>query len=301
MKWLCYVGFGLICFGLGIVFTYLIQGQIVYENIQSFFITGATFGVSGGLALGVVNLFVTLYNKRKEEKEKAIVNLRKHTEALIPILKEWAEKPLTSSEEYLFSLGQQHIMSGYKQLWNTVEGTSGIRKTQSQYENLEKEASQCVRNVLKKQALETSQKIDPDILDDLARAIQNFLERRQSEGKIYTFFAKQSREPSTNTDEYVLQSLRNDGLVKNTYLEGDGKSLLKLAEIMNNLLSDSHLQEMTKSLRTLASQLHESRNAFRERINLIINEINYAVKEEDKILAGKCEKCKAVKDKWHIR
>lgn len=300
MKWLPSLVLGLLCFLLGISFTYWIQGQLVYENVKGFFVTGISFGLIIGLAIEGVEMLKSWRNEKRDEKEKTMVNLGKHTEALIPILKEWAEKPLDFSKEYLFSLAQQHIMVGYKQLWNTIEGTSGIRKTLSQYENLEKETLQSIRNILKKLALETHQKIEPDILDDLARAIQHFLELRHSEGKLYTFSAKQFIDPSANTSEYVLQSLRNDGSGGTTYLKGDRKSLLTLAESLNNVLSDSHLQETTKSLRILASQLYELRNAFKQGISSIIDAITYAVTKEDKILLGYCTQCANVKKKWKI-
>jgi len=299
MKWLCYFGFGLICFGLGIVFTYWIQGQFVYENIRSFLITGTSFGVVGGLAFGGLDLFVTLRKEKKDEEKDAMTDLRKHTNDLVPILKKWAEEPLSFSGEYLFSLGQQHIMSGYKQLWNTIEGTSGIRKTQLQYENLEKGIIQSVRNILKKLALETSQRIEVEDLDDLAREVQHFLELH-SEGKLYTFSVKQSIDPSTNTGEYALQSLRSNGQAKTTYLKGDRKNLLTLAENLNNVLSDSHFQEMIKSRKILASQLYELRNTFKQGISSNIGAITYAVAKEDKILLGNCTQCANVKEKWKI-
>lgn len=300
MKWLSYVAFGLISFGLGIVFTYWMQGQLLYESIQSFIITGASFGVIVGLLTEGAEMLKAWRSEKKDKKEKAMVDLGKHTEALIPVLKEWAETPLNSSKEYLFSLGQQHIMNGYKQSWNTIEGASGIRQTQSQYENLEKETLQSVRNVFKKQLLEASQKIEDATIDDLAIEIKHFLELRHSEGKSYTFSAKQSIDPSAKTGEYVLRSLRSDGSARNTYLKGDRKSLLTLADIMNNVLSDSHLQELTKSLRTLASQLYELRNTFKQGISSIIDEITCAVSKEDRILLGNCTQCGDTKKKWKI-
>jgi len=268
--------------------------------MSDFFITGTSLGLILGLVIEGVEMLKSWRNEKRDEKEKAIGDLGKHTEALIPILKEWAEKPLDFSKEYLFSLARQHIMVGYKQLWNTIEGTSGLRKTLSQYENLEKETLQSIRNILKKLALETHQKIELDILDDLARAIQHFLELRHSEGKLYTFSAKQFIDPYMNTGEYVLQSLRNDGSGGTTYLKGDRKSLLTLAESLNNVLSDSHLQEMTKSLRILAPQLYELRNAFKRGIYSIADKVTFAVTKEDRILLGNCIQCTNVKKKWKI-
>jgi hypothetical protein len=299
MKWLSYVACGLISFAFGIVFTYWIQGQLVYESIRNFIITGASLGVIFGLLTKGVDMFNMRRSEKKDEKEKAMVDLGKHTEAIIPILKEWAETPLDSSKEYLLSLAQQHIMNGYEQLWGIIEGTTGIRQTQSQYENLEKETLQSVRDVFKKQLLEASQKVEDATVDDLAIAIKSFLERH-SQGKSYTFSAKQSLDPSAKTGEYVLRSLKNNGSVSNTYLKGDRKSLSALADIMNNVLSDSHLQELTKNLRTLATRLYELRNTFKQRISSIIDKITSAVSKEDKILLGNCTQCADIKKKWKI-
>lgn len=296
MKWLCYFGFGLICFGLGIVFAYWIQGQFVYEDIRSFFITGTTFAVIIGFAIEGLALFAIRHNERKEEKEKAIIDLGEHTERLLPILKKWAEQPLTPPTEYLFSFAQQHIVSSDKSLHNMIQGNDGINNIKSQYNGLQKKISEYIRNAMERQFLKNSQ--DTDILGDLMREIRDFHEKRKSMKRPYTF--KVNPMPSTIPNQYQLQSQRSDGSIKATYATGKKKNLQALANNLNSLLVDSNLQTMTETLLNLGNRIYELHRTFKERIDSMINGIAYGIKE-DKILTGTCEICKAIKNKWHIR
>jgi hypothetical protein len=296
MKWsYCCIGFGL-CFGLGIVFTYWIQGQLFYEDVRNFLLTGTSFAVIIGLIYGGSNLFVTLYKERKEEKKNAIINLEEHTEQLLPILKKWAEQPLTPPTEYLFSFAQQHIVSSDKSLHNMIQGNDGINNIKSQYNGLQKKISEYIRNAMERQFLKNSQ--DTVILGDLVREIRDFHEKRKSMKRPYTF--KVNPMPSTIPNQYQLQSQRSDGSIKATYLTGKKKNLQALANNLNSLLVDSSLQTMTETLLNLGNQIYELHRTFKERIDSMINGITYGIKE-DKILTGTCEICKAIKNKWHIR
>lgn len=293
MKWLCYISFGLICFGLGIVFTYWIQGQFVYENIKSFFITGISFAVIVALIYEGLNLFVTLYKERKEEKKSVIINLRKHTDDLLPVLRKWIEEPLTPPTEYLFSLVQQHIVSIDQSLHDMLKGSDGIDNTKSRRNDLQKKIPKYIREAIGKQISTDFPELNIDILEELERALERDLMK-----KSYTFIV--APDPSTTPSGHVLQSQRKDGSVKDTYLAGKKRNLQTLAKTMNNLQVDPNLQEMIENLEILSNRLRELQDAFRKEIDLIIKKITYAVPEEGGILAGRCEMCIDVKVKWHI-
>ena len=111
MKGLSYLLVGLLGFCLGIIFTYWIQGQIYYENIQSFIVTGATFAVILNLGHKGLDMVTAWHNEQKKERKEAIINLIKHTTDLLPTLQKIADNPSASSDEYPYPLVQQHIAS----------------------------------------------------------------------------------------------------------------------------------------------------------------------------------------------
>jgi hypothetical protein len=297
MKWLSYVAFGLIFFSLGIVFTYWMQGQLMYESIRSFIITGASFGVIASLVTEGVEMLRVWRKDKKDEKGKAMADLRKHTEDLVPILKKWAEQPQEPPSEYLFPFVQQHV-SGDEQVRNILGGTDGMDNTKSQCDELQKKIPRYIRDIIGKQAFESFPELEPDIINTLVDEIRLFHENQYSKKRSYTFVA--TFDSSMSPNKYALQSQKSDGSVRSTYLMGDKKNIQTLAEIMNNLLTDSHLQEMTKTLLTLADRFYKLQNAFKQRIDSIINEITYALPEQNKILPGKCGKCETIKNKWNI-
>lgn len=292
MKW--YLVVGLICFGLGIIFTYWIQGQFVYENIKNFVITGVSFGLIATLMTKGVGMVQARRSERRKEKKKVITDLINHTKILIPELKKWAERPLTTSNELPFLLAQQHIVTGYVQLRNIIEAKDGIKNTDSQFNTQEKAIIKYIRDALEKQRPQ----LESATINHIARDIKLFHEKQYSKGKSHIFDV--ILDTSVTPNKHVLQSIRNDGLVKDRYLLGDKQDLLTLAETANSLLKDSYLQEMTKTQRTLGHRIYELRIAFKEKIHSLIDEITYAVSDENKILRGKCKKCKDAKKKWKI-
>jgi len=298
MKWLSYLGFGLICFGLGIIFTYWIQGQFVYESIQNFIITGVSFGLIATLTTKGVEMIQERSSARKKEKKKVMADLIKHTVVLIPELKKWAEQPLTTSNELPFLLAQQHIMSGYMELRNIIEGKDGIKNTYSQYNAIEKATTKHIQDAFEEQIPEKLLKLESETINDLVGVIKRFHEKQHSKGRSYTFNV--IPDTSVTPNKHVLQSKRDDNLAIDNHRIGDKEDLLTLAETANNLLKDSVLQEMTKTQRALLHQIPELRIAFKQKIHSLIDEITYSITDEGKILCGKCKKCKDAKKKWKI-
>ncbi len=298
MKWVSCLVFGLIGFGFGIIFTYWIQGQFVYGPIQNYIIGGASFGLIVSLLTKGVEMVISWRSGNKKEKNKAITNLIKHTEVLIPELKKFSEQPLAPSKDYPSSLAIQHILSGYKQLTNTLEGNKGLKNTESRYSDLETKIKDYITNIVKKQVPEKLSKPRLTVIYELVEDIKYFHERRRSKGKSYIFSVL--LDTSLTPNKHVLQSVKDDGTIQTRYIIGDKKDLLALAETMNNLLKDSYIQEMTKTLWTLGNQLHELRITFRRQTDSIIDEITYAITDKDKILHGNCTKCSGIKEKWKI-
>jgi ElaB/YqjD/DUF883 family membrane-anchored ribosome-binding protein len=297
MKWLPSLLLGLTCFAFGVVFAYWIQGQLLYESIKNFVITGTSFALVVGLTVEGGQMFREWHKGKKDEKEKAMADLRKHTDDLVPILKKWAEQPQEPPNEYLLPFVQQH-MSGDEQVRNILGETDGMDNTKSQCDELQKKIPRYIRDVIGKQAFENFPELQSEEINALVDEIRLFHENQYLKERSYTFVA--TFDSSIPLNKYALQSRKSDGSVRSTYLMGDKKNVQTLAEIMNNLLADSHLQEMTKTLLTLADRLYKLQNTFKQRIDSIINEITYAITEQDKILRGKCTKCEDAKNKWNI-
>ena len=269
----------------------------MYENVRDFFITGTSLGLIFGLTIQGVDMLRIWHKDKKDEKEKAIADLRRHTNDLMPTLKKWAEQPQEPLNDYLLPFVQQHML-GDAQVRNILGGTNGMNNTKSQCEELQKKIPRYIRDIIGKQAFENFPELQPEEIDALVDEIRLFHENQYLKRRSYTFVA--AFNPSMSPDKYALQSQRSNGSVRSVYLMGGEKNIRTLEEIMNNLLADSHLQEMTKTLRTLADRLYKLQNAFKQRIDSIINEITYVITEQDKILHGKCTKCEDVKNKWNI-
>jgi len=290
----------LLCFLLGISFTYWIQAQPTYEDVKGFFITGTSFALILGLTIQGVNLLIIRNKNRKDEKEKAIADLRRHTSDLIPVLRKWAEQPQCPPSDYLFPFVQQHA-SGDTQLQNILKemnNIEGVNNTKSQWDDLQEEIPTYASNAIKKHACESFPELKPDVIHELVDNINLFLQKQYSKKKSYIFVAKS--ESSTPSDRYMLRSERSDGAVISEYMTANKKNIQALTATLNDLLVDAFLQEKTKLLMTLTDRLLELQNAFKRRINLIINEITYALPEQNKILCGKCRKCENIKNKWNI-
>jgi hypothetical protein len=276
---------------MGIIFTYWIQGQIIYENIRSYVVTGATFGVILSLAYKGLDMVTSWHNEQKKEKKEDIDNLGKHTNDLLPVLQKIAENPSTSSTEYLFSLAQQHITSD-EQLNNILNGEDGLKNTEFSYTALQKKIDTHIENAIETEFL----KLESAIFCILFEDIKDFLKKISVKGKSYVFVAV------TDSSNLItsLQSTRSDGLVINTYLTGKKEELLVSAKAMNDLLTDTSLKEMFNTQEILGQRLYQLRLTFKQKIHEIINEITYSVSSEGKILSGYCKKCEDIKKKWKI-
>lgn len=292
MKWLSYLLVGLLGFCLGIIFTYWIQGQIVYENIQSFIVTGATLGLILSLAYKGLDMVTSWHNEQKKEKNEAKANLRKHTNDLLPVIQKIAENPSTSSTEYLFSLAQQHIDSN-EQLKNILNGKDGLKNTESSYNASLKKINARIEEVIKTEF----PKLESTILPLLFEDIKEFHEKMRSQGKSFVFVAK----IDTANSATILQSVRDDGKVMNTYLIEKKEDMPTFAETMNTFLTDTSLDEMYAQLEILGQRLYQLRAAFKQKISEIADEIAYSVTDDGKILNGCCKKCEDTKKKWNIK
>src|SRR4030042_28198 len=138
MKLLPYFVRALLWFLLGISFTYWIQAQPAYEDIKGFFVTGTSFALILGLMIQGVNLLNTRNKNRKDEKEKAIADLRRHTNDLIPVLRKWAEQPQHPPSDYLFSFVQQHANGDtqLRNIFNEMNNIEGANTTKPQWDDL---------------------------------------------------------------------------------------------------------------------------------------------------------------------
>ena len=234
--------------------------------------------------------------KHKEKREK-IENLKKHTEDLIPELKKWAEAPLMFSKEPLFVLAQQHIKD--TELWDIIEGSNGIRATQSQYDTLEDDVLKQIETAIKKNVSEKLPKFEIENLNWFVEDIKEFIEQKLSKDKSYIFVVE--TDASITPYKYYISSVRPDGSShRSKYQKGAKENLEKLAEILNNILNDAQLHQMIKALHDLGQRLYNRRATFREKMNLIINNTVYAVSDEDRILLGKCKRCEHIKKKLKI-
>lgn len=290
----------LIWFLLGISFTYWIQGQPVYEDVKGFFVTGTSFALIVSLAFQGVKLLNTRNKNRKDEKEKAIADLRRHTNDLISVLRKWAEQPQYPPNDYLFPFVQQHA-NGDTQLRNILKemnNIEGVNNTKSQWDGLRGEIPNYALKAIEKHACASFPELKPDIIHELVDNINLFLQKQYSKKKSYIFVAKS--EPSTSSDRYVLRSERSDGSDTIEYVIANKENIEALTTTLNSLLVDASLQEKTRILMILTDRLSKLQNTFKRRIDTIINEITYALPEQNKILCGKCRKCEAVKNKWNM-
>lgn len=286
MKWFHYFSLILVSFGIGIVFTYWIQGQVFYNDVKNWIVGGSSFAVIIGLIYGGSNLFVTVYKERKEEKGKAMVNLKEHTHQLLPVLSKWAEEPLSPPTDYEFSFTRQHIATFNEALKDMLKDMDNTRQ---QCDGLQRNIPKYFRETIRTRVPTDFPELDADALHE----IENDLMKSGD-------FVGAVHDPSANPIKYILQRQIAGGEVKRSYVVGTDEKVLPLAETLNDLRVDSHLKEMNENLTTLLGRLQELKNAFRKKVYSIIQEIASGVEEKDKILAGKCEKCRNIKDKWHI-
>jgi hypothetical protein len=127
------------------------------------------------------------------------------------------------------------------------------------------------------------------------RDIKEFMEKRLFEDKYQTF------QVVPDNSQYSIRSVTADGATsRSQYQRGTKENLQKICDIMNSIQKDAHFEEMTKTLVKLGHQLYDLRITFERKINLLVNNIKYAVSDEHKILLEKCDWCQALKNKWKI-
>lgn len=229
------------------------------------------------------------------ERNKMVENLKKHTQDLIPELRKWAEHPLKHSEEPLFLLTQQHIKNS--ELWEMLEGSEGIRATQSRYDALSNGVNKQIGEIIKGRVSEKLPNLEIQHVAWFVEDIRDFTQKKIFKGKSY-IFKVETNSSTTRPHSYHLSSFTADGSQARVgYQTGKKKNLKELANIMNNILEGSQFEETIRTWKDLGQQLHKKRKVFRENIGVLINNITYAVSDEDKILFGQCHKCEEVKRK----
>jgi len=232
--------------------------------------------------------------RQDTKREKAMDSLVKHTADLLPELENWAKQPLTLSEEHLFLQTRRHIMEGYKEIWNTLEGKKGIRTTESQYNALSDEILRQIEKAIGKKIEEILPKFEIEHLDWFVSDIRDFVEKRFFGNKSHTFVVV------PDGSRYSIQSEKADGTTCRKYQIGTDENLQEIKEIMNNIQKDAQLEEKVKTLKILGNQLYPLRTVFEKEIGRLINNIKYATSDENRILLGRCDLCEALKKKWNI-
>ena len=215
-----------------------------------------------------------------------MVSLKEHTYQLLPVLEKWAEDPLSPPTDYRFSFTRQHVATFNEALKDMLED---MDNTRSQCNSLQRNIPKYIRETIRTQVPTDFPELDAETLD----SIESDLMKSGA-------FVGAVHDPSATPIKYILQRQIAGGKVKSSYLVGTDEKVLTLAKTLNDLRVDSHLKEMNENLTTLLGRLQELKDTFRKKVHLIIQEIASGVEEKDKILAGKCEKCRNTKDKWHI-
>lgn len=289
MKWLRYLTIFLIGFGLGIILTYLIQGHPTFETVLNFILGGSSLG----LIVEVGEVFRQWLKDNKEERKEMIKKLIEHAHDLLPDLEKWASQPLMSFSLY----AKQHIETGYGELWNLLEGEdNGIKALETKYYLNDKNIDMLIENTITNKISEELPKFKIEHLEWFVEDIKDFLEKKRFENKLYIF--KVVTDTSTTPYRHFIYSERSDSSVERSpYQTGTKENLEKLEKIMNNILNDAQLQGMLMDLHDLGKQLYNAREAFSRKMNIVINNITYAVSDEDKILLGVCDRCKQIKKK----
>lgn len=240
---------------------------------------------------------ITFFIGRQDTKHKeAMDSLVKHTVDLLPELAKWAEQPLTLSEEHLFLQARQHIMIGYTEIGNILEGNDGIRNTESQYKALSDAILKQIETSIRNKVSEKLPKFDIENLDLFVRDIESFVEERLFKNKSHLFEARIYFSPN-----YTIVSGKADGAIfRVQYQLGNKEDLEELAAIMNSIQKDTQLEEKVRAFHALGQQLYDLRMTFKEKVNLLITNIKYGVSDEDRILLGKCDWCQTLKKKRKI-
>jgi len=281
LKYILVVTISALSFLSGIIFAHLMRGQLAYEQLINSIITGISAGLSLGLIITIIFEVVQLLAQRqkdkKVEKEKAIANLQKHTADLKPILEKWAKEFQISPTEYLFSLVKQHIP-----LFGELDNV------RSQCNDLQKNISRYIRTIIKQASADF-----PELDAETLGWIENDLGKSG-------IFVSALKNRSVTPIKYALSRQTESGSVKAEYLVGTEEKVKALAKTLNDLRVDSHLKEMDENLKSLLTRFHELQQTLQKKVNSAIDEITYGVKGEDRILAGKCDRCIDVKNKWHI-
>jgi hypothetical protein len=245
-----------------------------------------------------IGFFITI---RERKHEKTMDSLKKHTEDLMPELKKWSGNPSIFSifpNESLVVMMREHIRTGYQELWDILEGRDGIKVVESSYYVLVKKTAGQIETFIEKQHLERIPKFEIENLDWFIQDIKDFLEKKLYDNKSYTFVVVTD---SAILDTYIINSVRSDGTINRAkYLSGTKENLEKIAEIMNHSLNDAQLQQMIRTLHDLGQQLYSKRETYKKKMNMIIHNITYGVSDEDKILLGKCDRCRNIKQKQKI-
>jgi len=299
----------LIVFGLGLVLGYFTQILFPMEMnpiLQWGIITVTSIAGVVGVVFKLLPFLVNWHVRKREERNQDIQRLIRHTIDLIPELENWSKNHLVSSSEYLFALTQKHVKYGYTELWNILEGNNGERQLRLQYDALRWDIHNKIETTISEQVLQKFPKLKMENLSLFVEDTREFIERRLYENKLYVF--EVFSDTSVTPHKHSIRSLRSNGSnfrkeyqVATKCFNGRSEDdFTKIVEIMNNTQLKSELEDMVKDYHIKGEKLGNKRVSFDKKIKQIIDNINFAVADKDKILLGTCKKCRSIKEKWEI-
>jgi rubrerythrin len=227
---------------------------------------------------------------QKDTKRKEMIeNLKKHTNDLIPELREWAKQPLVDSKEALFLLAREHIKD--TELWKILEGRKGVRALEFWYTILTDKITTQIQTSIEEQLQEKLPKFKIENLSWIVEDIEELIKKRLNQGESWAFKIVQDGTSSI----FLLRSERSDGTVFRNYLRGTKDDLETFAGILKSILNNIQIEKTIKEQLDIGKRLYEKRLSFAEKMNRVIDDIITGVSDEEKILFGKCKRCEGIK------
>ena len=287
-----YLLLSVLSFASGIIVGYFLSGGTAFSPI------GVGIGSGITLAWGIDLLYGILRDKRQEEKEehdRLMVSLTKHTDELKPSLRELAKEPLASSDASMFLQAKKHIESGYPELWNLLEGRDGIRITSNEISGIETKIPIQIKAIIQKQIPSNLSMSEYD-MNCFAVDIRDSIDGGITDGRLNMFKIAESINIASGRERRLLVYMRSDGTPERTYHVENltEKDKEELAVIMNNILNEIDLRETIEHLHELRRQCNDKHTSFREQMKTIIENTEHAVGEDNRILHGKCKYCEAL-------
>jgi hypothetical protein len=270
---------------LGIIIGYFLSGVPILSPIAQWIGTSITLSL-------VFDLFLRYWAVKKEEHYTLMVSLMKHAVELKPSLEDLVKEPLRPSVAPMFPQASKHIESGYPELWNLLEGHGGIRETSNEISNIEKRIPEQIKIIIKKQ-MPSNLSISEFDVDWFAKDIGDSIDGRITDGRLNMFKIAESINIVSGRERRLLVYMKSDGTIERTYQVENltEKDKEELAVILNKIPDEVELQKTLEHLHELRRQCNDKSTSFREQMNNLIEMIEHAVGEEDRVLLGKCKYC----------